>query len=741
VLSARGLKVLDLSRGIAGALAGRLLADCGAEVVRIAHPERDWPGRDPAVLTWQFGKRTRALDLSTAQGRGALRALAAGADVLIEGFRPGRMEGWGLGYEALSHGNPGLVYCAVTGYGPDGPLAGAPGYEGLVQAYSGVAGDQVGFREGPVPVAVPLASVEAGLLAAMGVFAALLARERGLGRGQRVDTSLLAGAMVMQTAVLTRSEGLPSTPHPQDPLGAMPAFRLYECADGAWIQVAGLHPDFFQRMVVALGIAEVLLDPRFDLAPNRYASAADREALVEILRARFRAEAAETWLRALGEADVPCAPVQDARDLWGDPLFRDSGILVERDAAGFGRVRHVGPVFVGAAAEAAAGPVPGLAEGRAPLDGLRVLELGGYQAGPTGGRLLADLGADVVKLEPLDGDPFRSTGNIFLALNHGKRSFAVDLGSDEGRRAVRRLAETCPVVLHNLRPGVAERAGLGYAELATANPGLVYVQISGFGAEGPVAARPAYDPLGQALAGIERAQGGPAENPPSLVRSAVCDVSSGTVAALAAIAGLLGRQRGGRGGRAETSLLRMGAALTAETALGYGGRPPARVFDRGQHGFGPLYRLYGTADGWLFLAARSGDWPGLRAALGLAGEPDAAALEAALAQRSTADCLALLRAAGAAAEPVVFELARRFADDPQVRAQGLVAEVEHPAYGRAQYVGPPVRLSATPARLGPPAPALGEHTEALLAEVGYDAGERTALRERGIVGWGAGWPT
>jgi crotonobetainyl-CoA:carnitine CoA-transferase CaiB-like acyl-CoA transferase len=155
------------------------------------------------------------------------------------------MDDWGFGDEVLAELNRPW-YCSVTGYGPDGPMAGELAHEWLVQAYSGIAGDQAGFREGPVPVAVPLASVEAGLLAAAGVLAALVARERGLGRGQRVDTSLLAGSMVMQTAVLCRSEGLPSLAPPQDPLGAMATFRLYECADGRWIQIACLQPAFFR---------------------------------------------------------------------------------------------------------------------------------------------------------------------------------------------------------------------------------------------------------------------------------------------------------------------------------------------------------------------------------------------------------------------------------------------------------------------------------------------------------------
>jgi crotonobetainyl-CoA:carnitine CoA-transferase CaiB-like acyl-CoA transferase len=178
----------------------------------------------------------------------------------------------------------------------------------------------------------------------------------------------------------------------------------------------------------------------------------------------------------------------------------------------------------------------------------------------------------------------------------------------------------------------------------------------------------------------------------------------------------------------------------AETALWYEGRPDPPQLDGDQTGAGPLCRLYPAADGWLFLVARRDDWPRLRSALELASDQDASALAEALAGRSVTDCLDLLRGGGAAAIPVAFDFVRRFDADAQVRAQGLAAEVVHPAYGRVTLVGPAIRFSVTPARVGPPAPALGEHTDALLAEVGYDATERMALRERAVVNWGTDWP-
>src|SRR5581483_8236845 len=157
---------------------------------------------------------------------------------------------------------PGLIYCAITGWGPDGPLAGAPADEGLVQAYSGIAARQGGFRPGPVLDAAPVASVSAGLLAAIGILAALIARARG-GGGQRVDASLLAGALAAQRLNLQGAEKLP----PEKPVALAntrsAVVRAYECADGAWIQIAVNHSDFFPKLLLALDRAEALLDPRW----------------------------------------------------------------------------------------------------------------------------------------------------------------------------------------------------------------------------------------------------------------------------------------------------------------------------------------------------------------------------------------------------------------------------------------------------------------------------------------------
>jgi crotonobetainyl-CoA:carnitine CoA-transferase CaiB-like acyl-CoA transferase len=738
-----GLKLLDLSHGVAGPLAARVLADCGADVTRIVRPNRAETLEPPWEMPWQFGKAVRPLDLALPAGQNALRRLAVEADVLIESFRPGRMEGWGLGYEILADNNPRLVYCAISGYGPDGSRAREPGYEGLVQAYAGVMGCQSGFRPGPVPIAVPLASVEAGLLGAAGILAALIARERGLGRGQRVDTSLLAGALAMHTCQYVESDGLAPRDQPQHPLGATPGYKLYECADGQWIHVGALQADFFQKLLVAMDQVELLLDPRFDQAPNRFQRDEDREALIALLAPRFRSRPAPEWLRILEEADVPYAPVRSAEGLWQDPQAAHQRVIVEDSHPIAGAARRVGPIFLAqpAAPPVAPATMPPLGDGAPPLSGLRVVDVSAYIAGPFGGRVLADLGAEVIKVEPLTGEAFRFTGNVFLALNHGKRGVAMDLKADEGRALVRRLTATADAFLHNLRPGVAERLGLGYADLAPENPSLVYTHVSAFGPSGPYAHRPGYDPLGQALAGIERAQGG-GGNPPSFLRPAVCDISVATTAAVATLAGLLGRLRQGRGGLYETSLLRAGAMLTAERSLWYAERPPLRELDAGQHGTQPLYRLYQTADGWLFLAVPRARWPALCSLLGLAAddEPDAATLERAFVSRSTAAWLNALGRAGLPAAPVPLDFIETFAADPQAQSQGLAATAVHPIYGDFRFIGPAVRLSETPTRPNPTAPALGEHTEAVLAELGLDAAARADLRARGVVGWGNPWP-
>ena len=374
-----------------------------------------------------------------------------------------------------------------------------------------------------------------------------------------------------------------------------------------------------------------------------------------------------------------------------------------------------------------------------PLDGVRVVDLTSYIAGSYAATLLADLGAAVVKVESLAGDSFRELPGFF-AWNRGKRSVALDLKTAEGREVVERLARDGDVVMENMRPGVADRLGVGYERLRAFNPRLVYCSTTAFGSTGPYADRPGFDPLLQALSGLILLQGG--GGPPQYLRVAVVDYYTAALTTQGVLTALFARERTGRGQKVETSLLHGAAALQAANFVDYPGKP---VVSRDN----PTYRLYQAGDGqWLFLACgNQGFWRKLCAALGTPELADdlrfaswtlrldnAAALlplfEARLRGRTRDEWLEILRAHDIPAAPV--QSIDDFREHPLVRHHGLLREYAHPEVGPLRLAGPALAFTATPVQDPGPPPALGEHTDEVLGELGYDAAAVAGLRARGV---------
>jgi formyl-CoA transferase/CoA:oxalate CoA-transferase len=375
-----------------------------------------------------------------------------------------------------------------------------------------------------------------------------------------------------------------------------------------------------------------------------------------------------------------------------------------------------------------------------PLDGIRVVDLTSYIAGSYSAMMLADLGAEVIKVESLAGDSFRELPGFF-GWNRGKRSVTVDLKAPEGREIVERLAARADVVMENMRPGVADRLGVGWEPLSRLNPRLVYCSVTAFGSTGPYAQRPGFDPLLQAMSGVMALQG--FGGPPAYIRIAITDYYAAALGAQAVLAALFVRERTGRGQRVETSLLHAALALQSGNFVDYPGK---------QHVFrdNPTYRLYRAGDGqWFFLACGNQTfWVKLCTALGmddLAHDPRFASwvlrldnreallpiLEARFVTEPRDHWLDLLARHDIPAAPV--QSLMDFMDHPAVRHHDMVHEYQHPDVGPLRLMGQPLVLHATPARDPGPPPALGEHTEAVLRELGYDDAAIAGLEAGRIV--------
>jgi crotonobetainyl-CoA:carnitine CoA-transferase CaiB-like acyl-CoA transferase len=391
-----------------------------------------------------------------------------------------------------------------------------------------------------------------------------------------------------------------------------------------------------------------------------------------------------------------------------------------------------------------------------PLHGLHVLDLTSQLSGPYCTMILGDLGADVVKVErPVTGDDMRAGGphragesGPFMMVNRNKRSVTLDLKSVDGRDIARRLAVKADVVVENWRPGAAARLGLGWDDLHALNARLVYCSISGFGQTGPYASRGGFDRIAQGMSGLMSISGEEA-GPPLPVPLPVADIGTGMFAAIGILAALQARQQTGRGQLVDTSLLETPIAWAVyESALYFTTGEVPRRLGPGHRTNAP-YQAFRTADGWINLGGGSpAFWPRICRVLDLETLIDdprfttptlrvrhRAELEALLEKRfvtaPTAVWLERLEAVGVPAGPILT-YDEVFAD-PHVRERHMVAEVEHPRVGRIRVPGVPVKLSATPPGIRSAAPTLGQHTEEVLRELGYDAAAIRDLRQRQVV--------
>jgi len=734
-----GIHVVEWTEGLAGTFAGFLLASLGADVVTI-----ETPAACPTLANRVLHRDKRSVDAT------CWHACVRSADVTVTDEAGPIVEG-----------TDGLVACRVTTWGDLGAPGGLPPEEPLVAAMTGVQAMQWSWAGRPVWIVTPMVSYMTGMLAAVGVVGALFARHRGA-PGQAVRVSQLDGVIALNSGTyVTGADHAGRLLQGGDPRGVYPTYGLYRTADG-WIFVGALTQGFWVKLMMLLERVDLLAHPLLQTTPLAFGSPEIRSLVRAALEPIFAARPTAEWLCALDEADVPCGAVgsreqfltdHDARELglvvpiedpvlgatWqpaGPAAFSDTPAPAPRPAplprADTEVVRAEASTWRRAAASVAGSPPPTC------LEGVRVLDLTNFIAGPVCPMLLADLGAEVVKIESADGDPFRLAAFAFLGWNRGKRALVLDLKCAEGRDVFLDLARRADVVVDNFRAGVMERLGIGWETLRDVNPRLIHTSITGYGSTGPLATRPGFDPLFQARSGLMQAQGG--EGEPVFHMIAYTDYSAGTLGALATLAALVARERTGRGQRVDVSLFRTAFVAQAAEMILHQGRPTGAQGGRDFLGPGACRRLYACCDGWLCITARTeaeaialGRLAGVTVAL--SDPPDgesAAGIERTLTAASRAEALDRLAAAGVPAAPCLG-FAELFTE-PFLRASGCFAEQVHPTLGRVLMGGPMIRFAATPIVFCRPASLLGPDGEEVLREIGYTSERIVALMDAGIVG-------
>ncbi len=759
-----GLKVVEVAAGLsmvgaglATQLPGSLLRDLGADVTRV-----EWSA--PSTLDegiefgvpWSRGKEVLRIDADDHdRATATIRSLVASADVVFLAGSEKRIEQAGLGAQDLARANPRLVQVRIRpSFNASGPI---PDVELLLHARTGLLTQIIGHRPSPVFCDLAVGSAGAGLTAAVGALARLYAREES-GVGGWAETSLYDGLFAILPMIIGHVE-VPSasTRALWEGQGPETAPSL-QCADGEYVQLWFGAKGAYESFLEAIGDEPSPAGYNAEMLNGAIGDRSRRWA--EIFAAHDRA----WWLERLSGRAFRIEPVLRPGEALLDSHVREIGLSIEHHDPHRGRVSLLGPLVEVAGSGSGVGSVA-IERGSAPaglptgstgyLSGVRVLDFAAFLAGPVTPQILAELGADVIKVEPTTGDVHRSMEPLFVAGQRGKRSLALDLKAPQAREVLEGLFRWADVVHHNSRLGLAERLGYGEGQVRAVNPDVVYSHASGFGSSGPRAHLAANDHLMQALSGIEAAQGGNGR-PPTCFRWGPVDVTSGWISACAVLAGLYARRKTGEGQSVRSTLLGAGMALKSGVFVADGAVVPGPMVDDRQTGYGAAYRIYQGGDGaWFALAVLDRQaWTRLREVLGDPDLPDRPPplrmgtgerqpaeerLEALFATKAAAVWVSELRAAGVEVEPVVevdrAEFVAQFLNDPVNQQLGRVAAFEWGPRGRLEQPGFLLRFGPKPAPGAPrQIPALGEHSEEVLATLGFAPEAVAELVASNVVG-------
>lgn len=795
-----GIRVIDLTQGMAGPLMTMILADYGAEVIRLEPPGGDPMWEHPAYLLWQRGKKSVSLDWSSEAGRNQACALLHGADIFIESFKPGEAAALGLGYEAARAANPALIHFSLSPFGQTGPYQDFKLSDGIVNAKSGRMRDQIGWQKNrPTFRAINDISYHAAMFGFQALVAALRVRAE-TGKGQKLEGTLLSGASApnnnwrlfegqalpedlypgeLSKEAVARGE-LTADRHESDPYTANPSQICLETKDGRWVMHSHIQQDLFKAWIKTLGFDWIWQDDRYKSAPH-ISNHDNRVALNLALFAHFRTKTAAEW-REIYRRNPDCAGelMQTTQEALHHEQFRANGHVVEVDDPRVGRMEQVGafarmtetPALVrGPAplpgqhtAEVLASlplPAPRIRAGGGnpakPLEGITVLECASWLAAPFSGALLADMGARVIKVEPLSGDPYRRmpTNENMIRAFQGKQNISLNLKSEEGLNIFYKLVEQADVVMHNYRPGVPERLKIDYGTLKKIKSDLVYVYAASYGSVGPDRLRAAFNPTMGAFSGNSVFQSGEGNRPKG---DQSPDPIAGSGVATGMMLGIAARVLTGKGQYIETSMMTSNVYCNSDDAFDYPGKPPRMVPDMAQLGLEATYRLYETAHGWVFLDARyDREFRHLCEVLGRGDLADdlrftrwrsrienRAALEAELepifAKQSADEWEVFLLANGVACARADNSSHVRFLhNDPQPAAIGLMVPTASPMFvdvapqGRYWRHAPVVQFSDTPGIAGLPYEGEGVHTREVVAALGYSDAEIDRLTREKVI--------
>ena len=804
----QGYRALDLT-GLAGQLCGRVLADLGMEVIKIeppgGDPVRNLPpfvnSADGKQLSTTFahlnaGKASKVLDLDKESDRAELRKLVKGADVVLESFQPGELESKGLGYKDLAALNPGIVMASITGFGQTGPKKNLACNDLVALAQSGflyIAGDP---SMAPVRPPETQAYYFASVFAAAGVLAALYRRER-TGRGDHVDASMQETLATQEHIIRLWANEKVISKRAGSQHGSVAPARIFPCRDGfVYLYVTRQHWKLF--LSVWKDHPAVFDAPDWLNNLYRRAHADELNPAVEQFLGKFTMDEITELLQEKG---IPCVPVNTPLGFANDAHVRERGFMAPVEHAGFGPTRQPAMPFVIDGERLAVESVPLLdswqtpsfvspkmgekaegispetgerregvdrqsisaqSRGNGPLDGMRIVSFDHVLAGPYGTTILAELGADVIKVESSKGgmDPFRFFGtgedpNVsprFLEFNRNKRSFTVNLKHPKGQGVLHDLVAKADAVLDNYSVDVVERIGLAYDQLCKVKPDIVNLRMPGLGTTGP---KRYYSTVGvniTAFTGLTYLWNHPGvTHPPIGAQTVFPDYVSGVLCAIIIISGVLHRDRVKKGAfidmaQSEATAFMIGPSLMEAVASGkdpqpIGNNSPATA----PH---DCYPCKGE-DRWCAIAAENEEqWAALAKILGGEVANDARfktnndrlghreALNAIISRwTGNQDAFAVMDRLQRAGVPSgVVQTGEDLVNDPQLKQRGFIVAVDNPRLGRVVLPNFPLQFVNSKLTRRWEFPVLGRDTEAVLRDVvGYSEETIAAHKRDGVL--------
>jgi crotonobetainyl-CoA:carnitine CoA-transferase CaiB-like acyl-CoA transferase len=737
-----GLRVVDLSTGIAGGYCSKLLTDLGADVVKVEPPEGD-PLRQYSA-TGSVGKDGdtdgvlfRYLHTSqhgvVVEDRAHVRSWVDAADIVLESFVPGTAE-------ELEIIGVAPVTVSISSFGRGGPDSELTLPEEVLQARSGSLSNHGHMNRPPLTVGGQLGEYVTGAFAALGAVTAWWRSSR-TGEPEHVDVSMLEAMQYTLVTVPTLMARFPG--------GRMLSLRWVmlpgnePTREGKYVGITTVTTQQWRSLLHVMGRDDLAGDEELTTMLGRFRRAKE---VNEVIRGWTMKHTADEVVEKCAAGRVPAAVVGNGQLL---PTF---GQLAERNAfvkqPGSDFVRPRAPFRFSAVHDRVMTPAPRLgahnddpvpaprpvngtsgAVGKGPFTGVRVLDFTAFWSGPFATAWWSAMGADVIKVEsvqrpdgirfsaavrPKDDPRFYELSGLFNATNLGKRGVTLDLGQPEGLALAKRLIERADIVAENFTPRVMDGFGLDYEAMRAIRPDVIVLRLPAFGLEGPWRDRPGFAQTMEQITGMAWLTG--YEGGPPIIPGGFVDPAVGVHAAIALVAALEHRDRTGEGQLVEMPMIEVAAAMTAEQVAEYSAYGEL-LGRRGERG---VYRCEGEGEQWVAVdQACDPLLPEERAAWCAERPPEQAAKE-------------LLDAGIPAAAMVPAFMA---IDDPQLRARGYFEPVVHPLVGEQEYPGWPMRFSAGPDRYWRgPAPLLGQHNEEVLGEVGIGEDDLARLRDRHVIG-------